>query len=87
LVVSASVRVYSAIAPGVYGAKVKFGIEKVGAIYICPCPNMLVVVYYGIPKVRAKPSMVRLCKWFIGWADEFGIVAPPVDVPLVCRLV
>jgi hypothetical protein len=31
--------------------------------------------------------MVRLCKWFIGWADEFGIVAPPVDVPLVCRLV
>jgi hypothetical protein len=82
------VLVCSAIAPGVYGAEVKFDIEKLGAIYICPCPNMLAVVCCGIPKVGAKSSMViRLCKWFISWADEFGIVAPPADVPLVCRLV
>jgi hypothetical protein len=32
LVVTASVRVCSTIAPGVYGAKLKFGKEKLGAI-------------------------------------------------------
>jgi hypothetical protein len=49
---------------------------------------MLAVVYCGIPKVEAESSMVvQLWKWFIGWADGFGIVVPPTDVPLVCRLV
>jgi hypothetical protein len=61
LVVAASVRLCSAIAPGVYGAEVKFGIEKIGAVCIYPCPNMLAVVYCGIPNVGVEPSMmVRL---------------------------
>jgi hypothetical protein len=74
--------------PGVYGAKIKFGIEKLDAVCVYPCLNMLVVVCYGIPKVGAKPSMVvQMWKWFIGWADGFGIVVPPTDVSLICGLI
>jgi hypothetical protein len=43
---------------GVYGAELKFGIEKLGMVCIYPCPNMLAIVYRGIPKVGVKPSMV-----------------------------
>jgi hypothetical protein len=43
---------------GVYGAELKFGIEKLGVACVYPCPNMLAVVYYDIPKVGVKPSMV-----------------------------
>jgi hypothetical protein len=74
--------------PGVYRAKVKFGIEKLGTVCVHPYPNMLVVVCCGILKVGAKSSMmVRLWKWFINWADVLCIVASLVDAPLVCGLV
>jgi hypothetical protein len=74
--------------PGVYGAEVKFGIGKLGAVCLYPCLNMLAIVYYGIPKVGAEPSMVvRLWKWFTGWAEGLGIEVPPVNAPLVCGLV
>jgi hypothetical protein len=57
-------------------------------VCVYPCPNMLVIVCCGIPKVGVEPSMViQLWKWFIGWADGFGSVDPPADVPLVCGLV
>jgi hypothetical protein len=73
--------------PAVYGAKLKFDIEKLGTVCIYPCLNMLAVVCCGIPKEGGKPSiMVGLSKWFIGWADGFGIVVPSADVPLVCGL-
>jgi hypothetical protein len=74
--------------PGVYGAEVKFSIEKLGAVCLYPCPNMLVVVCCGTSKVGVEPSMmVQLWKWFIGWAEGLGIEVPPTDAPLVCRLV
>jgi hypothetical protein len=74
--------------PGVYGAEVKFGIEKLGAVCLYPFPNMLAIVYCGIPKVEAKPSMVvRLWKWFTGWAEGLGIEVPLTNAPLVCGLV
>jgi hypothetical protein len=64
LVVAASMCICSSIASGVYGAEVKFGIEKLIAVCVYPCPNMLAVVYYDTPK-GAKPSMVvRLWKYF-----------------------
>jgi hypothetical protein len=44
--------------PGVYRAELKFGIEKIGAVCVYPCPNMLVVACYGIPKVGAQPSIL-----------------------------
>jgi hypothetical protein len=57
----------------VYEAEVKFGVEKLGAVYVYPCLNMLAIVYCGILKVGAEPLMVvRLSKWFTGWAEEFG---------------
>jgi hypothetical protein len=62
--------------------------KKLGTVYVYPCPNMLVVVYCGIPKVGVEPSIVdQLWKWFTGWADVFGIVVLSVDVTLVCGLV
>jgi hypothetical protein len=80
--------VCSAITLGVYGAEVKFGIEKLGMSCIYPCPNMLTVVYYGTSKVGVEPSMVvQLWKWFTGWAEGLGIDVPPANVPLVCGLV
>jgi hypothetical protein len=42
----------------VYGVEPEFGIAKLGAVCVYPCPNMLVIVCCGIPKVGAKPSMV-----------------------------
>jgi hypothetical protein len=52
---------------GVYGAEVKFGIEKLGVVHIYPCPNKLVIVCCDLPKVGDEPSMVvRLWKWFTG---------------------
>jgi hypothetical protein len=67
LVCATSVCVCSASAPGVYGAEVKFGMKKLGAVCVYPCPNMLAVVCYGTSKVGAEPSMVVwLWKWFIG---------------------
>jgi hypothetical protein len=72
----------------VYGAKVKFGMEKLGVVYVYPCPNMVAIVCCGIPKIGVEPSVVvRLWKWFTGWADGFNIVVPPIDVPLLCGLV
>jgi hypothetical protein len=73
---------------GVYGVEVKFGIERLGMVCVYPCPNMLAVVCCGTPKVGAEPSMVvRLWKWFIGWAEGLGIEVPPDDAPLVYGLV
>jgi hypothetical protein len=40
--------------PGVYGAEPMFGIEKLGAV----CPNLLAIVYCGIPPIGALLSMV-----------------------------
>jgi hypothetical protein len=40
------------------GAKVKFGIEKLGAVCLYPCLNKLVVVCCVFPKVGAEPSLV-----------------------------
>jgi hypothetical protein len=72
----------------VYGDEVKFGIEKLGAVCVYPCPNMLAVVCYGIPKVGAEPSMVvQMWKWFTDWAKGLGMKIPPTDAPLVCGLV
>jgi hypothetical protein len=74
--------------PGVYGAEVKFGIEKLGAICVYPCPNMMVVVCYGTLKAGAEPSMVVwLWKWINGWTEGLGMEVLPVDAPLVCRIV
>jgi hypothetical protein len=74
--------------PGVYGAKVKFGIEKLGVLCTYLYLNMLAVVCCDIPKVGAKHSMVvQLWMWFTGWAKELGMEVPPVDAPLVCGLV
>jgi hypothetical protein len=82
------VRICSAITPGVYGVEVKFGIEKLGAVCIYPCSNMLVVVCCGAPKVGAELSMmVQLWKWFTGWAEGLCMEVPPADAPLVCGLV
>jgi hypothetical protein len=43
---------------GVYAAKVKFGTEKLGVVYVYLFPNMLAVVCCSTSKVRAEPSMV-----------------------------
>jgi hypothetical protein len=43
---------------GVYEAKVKFGIEKLGAVCVYPCQNMLAIVCCGTPEVGTEPSMV-----------------------------
>jgi hypothetical protein len=58
LVVVIRVRVCSALYPEVYGAEPGFDIEKLGAVCVYPYPNMLVIDYYGIPKLGAKTSMV-----------------------------
>jgi hypothetical protein len=58
LVVAATVHVCSAIALRVYGAEVKFDIEKLGMVCVYPCSSMLTVVYCDIPKVGVEPSMV-----------------------------
>jgi hypothetical protein len=42
---------------GVWG-ELKFGIEKLVAVCVYPCLNILSVVYCSIPKVGAEPSMV-----------------------------
>jgi hypothetical protein len=44
--------------PGVYGAELKFGIEKIGVVYAYHCLNMLVIVCCDILKVGVEPSMV-----------------------------
>jgi hypothetical protein len=73
---------------GVYEAEVKFGIEKLGAVCVYPCPNMLTAVYCGTLKVGAELSMVvRLWKWFTGWTEGLDIEVSSVDAPLVCGLV
>jgi hypothetical protein len=88
LIIATSMCVCSAIAPGVYMAEVKFGIEKLGATSVYPCPNVLAIVCCGILKAGVKPSMVvRLWKWFTGWVEGFGIDVPHADASLVCRLV
>jgi hypothetical protein len=54
------------VPPGVYGAEVKFGMEKLGAVCVYSCSNMLAIVCYSTPKVGVEPSMmVQLWKWFI----------------------
>jgi hypothetical protein len=58
LVVVVRVRVCPALYLEVYGAEPRFGIEKLGAVCVYPYPNMLVVVYCGIPKLGVKTSMV-----------------------------
>jgi hypothetical protein len=44
--------------PDVYGDEIGFGIEKLGVVCVYPCPNILAIVYCGILKVGAEPSMV-----------------------------
>jgi hypothetical protein len=62
--------------------------EKLCAVCVYPCLNMLVIVCCGIPKVGAEPLIVvRLWKWFTGWAEGLGIEVSPIDAPLVCGLV
>jgi hypothetical protein len=46
------------LAPRVYGVEPRFGIEKLGAVCMYPCLNILAVICCGIPKVGVKPSMV-----------------------------
>jgi hypothetical protein len=88
LVVAASMRVCSAVAPEVYTIEVKFVIERLGAVGIYPCPNRLVVVCCGTKKVGVKPSMVvQLWKWFTDWIEGLAIDVLPADAPFVCRLV
>jgi hypothetical protein len=58
LVSVVGVHVCPTITPGVYGAKPRFGIKKLGAVCVYPCPNMLPLVYCTISKVGVKPSMV-----------------------------
>jgi hypothetical protein len=41
-----------------YGADPGFGIVKLDAVCIYPCPNMWAVVCCGIPRVGAEPSTV-----------------------------
>jgi hypothetical protein len=45
--------------PGVYGAKLRFGIEKLGVVCIYASLNLLAVVCCGIPKVGVDHQM-----WF-----------------------
>jgi hypothetical protein len=72
----------------VYKAEVKFGIGKLGAVCIYPCPNKMAIVCCGISKVGVEPSMVvRLWKWFTDWAEGLSIEVPPTDAPLMCGLV
>jgi hypothetical protein len=74
--------------PEVYGVEQGFGIVKLGAVCVYPCPYMLVVICCGIPRLGTEPSMVvRLWKWFIGWAEGFDIVVSPAYGPLVCGLI
>jgi hypothetical protein len=68
--------------PRVYEAEAKSGMEKLGAVCVYPCPNMLVIVCCGIQKVGAEPSMlVQL------WVEAFSIIVLPADVQFVCGLV
>jgi hypothetical protein len=72
----------------VYGTEVKFDIEKLGAVCVYPCPNILTVICCGIPKVGVEPSMVvQLWKLFIGWAEGLAMEVQPADAPLMCGLV
>jgi hypothetical protein len=49
---------------------------------------MLTVVYCGILKVGAEPSMVVwLWRWFTNWAKGLGMDMPPTNGSLVCGLV
>jgi hypothetical protein len=74
--------------PGVFGAEVKLGIEKLGVVCVYPCPNMLAVVCSGTPKVGAEPSMVVLLwKWFYDRVEGLGMEVQPANAPLVCGLV
>jgi hypothetical protein len=55
------VSVCPAITPGEYGSEPMFSIEKLGAVCVYLCPNMLDIACCGIPKVATEPSMlVRL---------------------------
>jgi hypothetical protein len=58
LVVALTFTYVRPLPPGVYGVELKFSIEKLGVVYVYPCLNILAIVYYGIPKVGAEPSMV-----------------------------
>jgi hypothetical protein len=52
LVVVIGVCVCSVVTSGsIRGAKSGFGIKKLGVACVYSCPNMLVIVCYGIPKV------------------------------------
>jgi hypothetical protein len=65
--------------PGVYAAEVKFGIEKLGVVCIYPCPNMLIIVCCGIPKVGVNPRW-----WFdCGSGSPVGLRVGHESV--VCR--
>jgi hypothetical protein len=44
--------------PEVYEVESGLDIEKLGTVCMYPCPNMLAVVFCGIPKVGVKPSIV-----------------------------
>jgi hypothetical protein len=88
LEVAIRVRVCSTIKPTVYGVELGFGIVKLGAVCVYPCPNMLAIVYCSIPRLGAKPSMVvQLWKWFTSWAEGFDISVQPTDGALVCGLI
>jgi hypothetical protein len=41
-----------------YGVKLGFGIVKLGAVCMYPCPYMLVIACCGIARVGVQPSMV-----------------------------
>jgi hypothetical protein len=58
LVSAVGVHVFLAITPEVYGAEPRVYMKNLGAVCLYPFPNMMVIVYYGIPKVGVEPSMV-----------------------------
>jgi hypothetical protein len=63
LKVTARVRVCSTLKARCIGVKLDFGIVKLGAVCVYPCPYILAVVCCGIPRLGAEPSMVvRLWK-------------------------
>jgi hypothetical protein len=44
--------------PEVHGAKLGFGIAKLGVVCIYPYPNKLAIVCRGIPKIGVESLMV-----------------------------
>jgi hypothetical protein len=44
--------------PEVHGGEPEFGITKLGAAGVCPCPKVLAIVCCVIPQIGVEPSMM-----------------------------